>query len=49
VKNEVWHRDEENRNRPTYNKRMKANWVVHIMHRKCILNNVFEGKKEGQE
>jgi hypothetical protein len=28
---------------------MKANWVVHTMRRKCILNNVIEGKKEGRK
>jgi hypothetical protein len=28
---------------------MKANWVVHFMRRKCILNNVIKGQKEGRK
>jgi ribosomal protein L35 len=28
-------------------KRRKANWTGHIMHKKCFLKHVIEGKKEG--
>jgi len=29
-------------------KKMKANWDIHFMRRKCILNNVIKGQKEGR-
>jgi hypothetical protein len=27
--------------------RRKANWVVHILHRNCLLKHIIEGKMEG--
>jgi hypothetical protein len=29
-------------------KRKKANWIGHIFRRKCLLNQVIEGKVEGR-
>jgi len=31
---------------PTYNEK-KANWIVHILGRNCLLKHVIEGKIEG--
>jgi hypothetical protein len=32
---------------PTNNKLGKANWIVHILRRNCLLKHVIEGKIEG--
>ena len=32
---------------PTYNKKRKANWIGHILHKNCLLKHVIEGKIEG--
>jgi len=34
--------------RPTNNKRRKANWIGHIWHRNCLLKQFTEGKIEGK-
>jgi len=46
VRNEVLHRVEEINILHT-RKRMKPNWVVHILRRKCLLKHVNERKIEG--
>jgi len=46
VRNEVLHRVKEINNLHT-RKRMKANWVVYILRRKCLLKHITEGKIEG--
>jgi hypothetical protein len=44
---EVLHRIREERNILPTAKGRKANWMSHILHRKCFLKNVIEGKVEG--
>jgi hypothetical protein len=41
------HRVKEDRNILRAIKRMKANWIGHILHRNCLLKHVIEGKIEG--
>jgi hypothetical protein len=49
VKNEeVLHRVKEERNIVHTIKRRKANWIVHILRRNCLLKHVIEGKLEGR-
>jgi hypothetical protein len=45
---EVLHRVKEERNILHTIKRRKANWIVHILRRKCLLKHVIEGKLEGR-
>jgi hypothetical protein len=45
---EVLHRDKEERNIAHTIKRRKANWIGHILRRKCLLKHVIEGKIEGR-
>jgi hypothetical protein len=45
---EVLHTAKEERNIVHTIKRRKANWIGHILHRKCILKYVVEGKIEGR-
>jgi hypothetical protein len=44
---EVLHRENEERNILQTIKRRKANWIGHILRRKCPLKQVVEGKIEG--
>ena len=44
---EVLHRINEERNILPTIKGRKANWMSHILHRKCLLKNIIEGKVEG--
>jgi hypothetical protein len=37
-----------NRNILNTIKRRKANWILHILHRNCLLKHVIEGKLEGR-
>jgi hypothetical protein len=46
VKNEVLHRVKYRKTLHTV-KRRKANWISHILHRKCLLKHI-EGKMEGR-
>jgi hypothetical protein len=46
-KEEVLLRVEEERNIVHTIKRMKANWIGHILRRNCLLKHVTEGKIEG--
>jgi hypothetical protein len=49
VKNEgVLHRVKEERNILHTKKRRKANWIGHILRKKCPLKHVIEGKIEGK-
>jgi hypothetical protein len=48
VRNEVLHRVKEERNIVHTIKRRKANWIGHILCRKCLLKHVIEGKLEGR-
>jgi hypothetical protein len=41
---EVLHRVKEERNIVHTIKRRKANWIVHILRRNCLLKHVIEGK-----
>jgi hypothetical protein len=45
---EVLHSVKEERNILHTIKRRKANWIGHIVHRKCLLKHVIEGKLEGR-
>jgi hypothetical protein len=45
---EVLHRVKEERNILHTIKRRKANWIVHILHRNCLLKHVTEGKIGGR-
>jgi hypothetical protein len=47
VKNEVLFRVKEDRNILHTIKRMKANWIGHILRGKCLLKHVIEVKIEG--
>jgi hypothetical protein len=48
VRNEqVLHSVKEERNIVQTIKRRKANWIVYIMRRNCLLKQVIEGKIEG--
>jgi hypothetical protein len=48
VKNEdVLRRVKEERNFLRAIKRRKANWIGHILRRKCLRKNVIEGRVEG--
>ena len=42
------HRLKEERNIVHTVHRRKANWIGHILHRNCLLIDVFEGKIEGR-
>jgi hypothetical protein len=44
---EVLHGVKEERNILHTIKRRKANWIGHILCRKCLLSHVIEGKIEG--
>jgi hypothetical protein len=44
---EVLHRVEEERNILHTIKRMRVNWISHILRRDCLLKHVIEGKIEG--
>jgi hypothetical protein len=44
---EVLHRVKEERYILHTIKRIKANWIDHILRRNCLLKHVIEGKKEG--
>jgi hypothetical protein len=46
---EVLHRVKEERNIVHTIKRRKANWIVHILRRNCLLKHVIEGKLEGRK
>jgi hypothetical protein len=46
IKNEVLRKVKEERNVLHTIKRKKANWVGHILYRKCLLKHVIEGKIE---
>jgi hypothetical protein len=49
VKNEVaLHRVKKERNILHIRKRRKANWIVHILRRNCLLKHVIEGRIEGK-
>ena len=48
VRNEVLQRVEEERNILHTLKRRKANQIVHILRRNCLLKYVIEGKIEGR-
>jgi hypothetical protein len=45
---EVLHRVKEERNIVHTVKRLKANWIGHILHRNCLLKHVIEGKLGGR-
>jgi hypothetical protein len=45
---EVLHRVKEERNIVHTIKRRKANWIGHILRRKCLLKHVIEGKLKGR-
>jgi hypothetical protein len=44
VRNEVLQRVKKERNILHTVKRRKANWIGHILRRKCLLKHVIEGK-----
>ena len=48
VRNEVYHRVEEERNILHTIKRRKANWVGLILGTNCLIKQVIEGKIEGR-
>jgi hypothetical protein len=45
---EVLHRVKEERNIQHTVKRIKANWIGHILRGYCLLKHVIEGKIEGR-
>jgi hypothetical protein len=45
---EVLLRVSEQRNILHEIRKRKANWIGHILHRKCLLKQVMEGKIQGQ-
>jgi len=45
---EALQRVEEDRNIPQAIKMGKANWILHILHRNCILTHIFDGNIEGR-
>jgi hypothetical protein len=45
---EVLHRVKEERNILHTIKRIKGNWIGHILRRNCLLKHVIEGKLEGR-
>jgi hypothetical protein len=45
---EVLHRVKEERNILHTIKRIKVNWIGHILRRNCLLKHVIEGKLEGR-
>ena len=47
VRNEVLLRDKEQRNILHERSKCKANWIGHILHRNCLLQQVIEGKIKG--
>ena len=44
---EVLLRDKEQRNILHERSKCKANWIGHILHRNCLLQQVIEGKIKG--
>jgi hypothetical protein len=48
VRNEVSQRVKEDGNIVRTTKRRKANWIGHILHRKCLLKHVIEGYTDGR-
>jgi hypothetical protein len=48
VRNEVYHRVEEERSILHAIKRRKANWVGRILGTNCLIKQVLEGKIEGR-
>ena len=48
-KEEVLERVKEKRNILHTTQRMKAEWIGHILHRNCLLEQVIEGNVEGTE
>ena len=48
VRNEVLLRVNEQRNILHEIRKWKANWIGHILHRNCLLQQVIEGKIKGQ-
>jgi hypothetical protein len=47
VKNEVFHRDKQQRN-ILHTGKKKEVWIGHILRRNCFLKHVIEGKTEGK-
>jgi hypothetical protein len=47
VRNEVILRVKEQRNILHKISKRKANWIGHILHRKCLLQHIIEGKVNG--
>jgi hypothetical protein len=47
VRNEVLFRVKEQGNILHETSKQKANWIGHILRRKCLLQRVIEGKKKG--
>ena len=45
---EVLHRVEEERNIVHTTKRMKADWIGHILHRNCPVKHIIEGNIGGK-
>jgi hypothetical protein len=45
---EVLQRVKEQRNILPYISKQKANWIGHILRRKCLLQQVIEGKTKGE-
>jgi hypothetical protein len=48
VKNEVLQKVKGERNILHTMRRRKANWIGHILRRKCLLQQVIEGKIKGE-
>jgi CBS domain containing-hemolysin-like protein len=46
VENEVLYRIKEERNRLPTIKGRKDNWISHILHRKCLLKHITEGRQK---
>ena len=46
---EVLQRVKEGRNILQTMKRMKANWICHILRRNCLLKHIVEGKIRGKD
>jgi hypothetical protein len=46
VRNEVLHRDKEERNILRTIKKRKADWIGHILRRNCVLKHIMEGKTQ---
>jgi len=44
---EVVNRVKEDRNSPHTIKRIKANWIGHILRTNCLIKHVSEGKTQG--